>query len=214
MTHILNILRSGGLVMIPLGLLSLVALAIVLERFWRLRSGNFMKPAVVSTLRELLVGGHFKQAVTYCKSNPGPFSDLVATLVENRFAPYDELKQIMEDTARHRLYGLQRGLGALGTIVAGAPLLGLLGTVIGMIKIFSVVASAGSQVTEALSLGISEALITTASGLIIAIPALFAHSFLESRAGGIITDMETQLIDLLHFVRRSEGKTEDEEEAA
>ena len=214
MTHILNILKSGGVVMIPLGLLSLVALAIVLERLWRLRSGNYMKAATVSTVRELLAGGHFAQTLSFCKSSVGPFSDLVATLVENRHAPYDELKQIMEDTARHRLYGLQRGLGALGTIVAGAPLLGLLGTVIGMIKIFSVVATAGSQVTEALSLGISEALVTTASGLIIAIPALFAHSFLEARAGNIITDMETELIDLLHFVRRAEERNGDGGEAA
>ena len=82
-----------------------------------------------------------------------------------------------------------------GTIVAGAPLLGLLGTVVGMIKIFSVVATAGSQVTEALSLGISEALVTTASGLIIAIPALFAHSFLEARAGGLLVPHSLALGD-------------------
>ena len=205
MTHILDILSSGGPVMIPLGLLSMVALAIVIERFWMLRASKYMQPATVATLNELLAGGRFNQAVDYCRRNPGPFSDLVATLVENRHAPYDELKQIMEDTARHRLHNLQRGLAALGTIVAGAPLLGLLGTVVGMIKIFAVVATAGSQVTEALSLGISEALVTTASGLIIAIPALFAHSFLEARAGSIISEMEILLIDLMHFVRHSDS---------
>lgn len=214
MNHMLNILRSGGPVMIPLGLLSLVALAIVIERLWMLRTAKFIKPGVISTIRELLVGSRFDQAIDYCRRNPGPFQDLVATLIENRNAPYDELKQIMEDTARHRLHSLQRGLAALGTIVAGAPLLGLLGTVIGMIKIFAVVATAGSQVTEQLSLGISEALVTTASGLIIAIPALFTHSYLEGRSGAIITEMEAQLIDLLHLVRRpetSEPEEEDEE---
>ncbi|MCK5378053.1 MAG: MotA/TolQ/ExbB proton channel family protein [Acidobacteria bacterium] len=211
MTHILRILSSGGLVMIPLGLLSLVAVAIVIERFWTLRASRYMQPTTVATLNELLAGGRFKQAVDYCRRNPGPYADLVATLVENRHAPYDELKQIMEDTARHRLHNLQRGLAALGTIVAGAPLLGLLGTVVGMIKIFAVVATAGSQVTEALSMGISEALVTTASGLIIAIPTLFTHSFLEARAGGIIAEMEIRLIDLMHFVRRSD---EDDEVAA
>lgn len=210
MTHIFNILSSGGPVMIPLALLSLVALAIVIERLWMLRGSNYMQPTTVATLNELLAGGRFKQAIDYCRRNPGPYADLVATMVENRNAPYDELKQIMEDTARHRLQNLQRGLGALGTIVAGAPLLGLLGTVVGMIKIFAVVATAGSQVTEALSLGISEALVTTASGLIIAIPALFTHSFLEARAAGIISDMEIRLIDLLHFVRRAETENDDE----
>jgi biopolymer transport protein ExbB len=212
MNHMLNILNSGGPVMIPLGFLSLVALAIVVERLWMLRGSRYMKPGVVSTLRELLTAGNFNQAVDYCDRNPGPFPALVAALVENRHAPYDELKQIMEDTARLRLRSLQRGLAALGTIVAGAPLLGLLGTVIGMIKIFAVVATAGSQVTEQLSLGISEALVTTASGLIIAIPSLFTHSFLEARAGAIITEMETQIIDLLHLVRRPVGESVGEDD--
>ncbi len=210
MTHFLRILYSGGPVMIPLALLSLVALAIVIERLWVLRASNYMKPTTVATLNELLSAHRFKQAIDYCRRNPGPFADLVATMVENREAPYDELKQIMEDTARHRLHSLQRGLAALGTVVAGAPLLGLLGTVLGMIKIFAVVASAGSQVTEALSLGISEALVTTASGLIIAIPALFTHSFLEARAAAIIDEMEVRLIELLHFVRRPDESDDDE----
>jgi biopolymer transport protein ExbB len=97
--------------------------------------------------------------------------------------------------------GLQRGLPALATIVAGAPLLGLLGTVIGMIKIFSVVASSGSGITEQLSSGISQALITTATGLVIAIPALFTHSYLESRAVAILSEIEAQILDFLHLVR-------------
>ena len=96
MTHILNILKSGGLVMIPLGLLSLVALAIVIERLWVLRAGNYMRTSEVSTLREILAAARFSHAIDYCKRSPGPFTDLVATLVENRHAPYDELKQILE----------------------------------------------------------------------------------------------------------------------
>lgn len=210
MTHVVKVLTSGGPVMIPLALVSLVALAIVIERLWVLRASRYMKPATVTTLNQLLAGGRFRQAIDFCHRNPGPFPDLVATMVENRQAPYDELKQVLEDTARLRLHGLQRGLGALGTIVAGAPLLGLLGTVLGMIQIFSVVASAGTQVTEALSQGISQALITTASGLIIAIPALFTHSFLEARATAIVTEMESRLVDYLHFVRRGYDDDGDE----
>jgi biopolymer transport protein ExbB len=130
--------------------------------------------------------------------------------VENRYAPYQELKEILEDTGRLQLMSLQRGLPALATIVAGAPLLGLLGTVIGMIKIFSVVATSGSGITEQLSSGISQALITTATGLVIAIPALFTHSYLEARAVGILSDIEAQILDFLHLVRRHEevGGTE------
>jgi biopolymer transport protein ExbB len=134
----------------------------------------------------------------------------VTALVDNRQAPYDELKEILEDTGRRELLGLQRGLGALATIVAGAPLLGLLGTVLGMIKIFTVVAAAGSGITEQLASGIAQALITTATGLIIAIPTLFTHSVLEGRAVSILAEIEQQLLDFLHLVRRPDEEEQEE----
>ena len=206
-----DILVSGGPVMIPLGILSMVALAIIIERLWMLRSRNFLQPATVQTLSGLLASNKYRGAVDYCRRHPGPFTGLVTALVENRQAPYDELKQILEDTGRLELMGLQRGLQALATIVAGAPLLGLLGTVIGMIKIFAVVATAGSSITEQLSSGISQALITTATGLVIAIPALFTHSYLEAKAVGILSEIEAQILDFLHLVREHE-KVSDEED--
>jgi len=197
--------------MIPLGILSMVALAIIIERLWSLRRTNFLQPATVQTLSGLLASDKYRAAVEYCRRHPGPFTGLVTALVENRQAPYDELKQILEDTGRLQLMSLQRGLPALATIVAGAPLLGLLGTVIGMIKIFAVVASAGSSITEQLSSGISQALITTATGLVIALPALFTHAYLESRAVGILSDIEAQILDFLHLVREHE-RVRDEED--
>ena len=206
-----DILISGGPVMIPLGILSMVAFAIIIERLWILRRGNFLQAAIVQTLSGLLASNKYRGAIDYCRRHPGPFADLVTALVENRRAPYEELKEILEDTGRLQLMGLQRGLPALATIVAGAPLLGLLGTVIGMIKIFAVVATAGSSINEQLSAGISQALITTATGLVIAIPALFIHSYLESRAIGILSDIEAQILDFLHLVREHE-KVEDEED--
>ena len=194
-----DILISGGPVMIPLGVLSMVAVAIIMERLWVLRRSNFLENSTVQTLSGLLASDKFQGAIDFGHRHPGPFTDLVIALVENRRAPYDELREILEDTGRLQLMGLQRGLPALGTIVAGAPLLGLLGTVIGMIKIFSVVATAGSGITEALSSGISQALITTATGLVIAIPALFVHSYLESRALTILADIEAQILSLIHI---------------
>jgi len=118
---VIEILKSGGPVMIPLMTLSLVAVAIILERLWFLRRSNYLKEETVSTLSHYLGERQFKAAVGYCKVNPGPFNRLVSTMIENRFAPYDELKEILEDTGRRELLGLQRGLPALGTIVAGAP---------------------------------------------------------------------------------------------
>jgi biopolymer transport protein ExbB len=197
--------------MIPLGVLSLVALAIIIERLWVLRRSNFLQNSTVETLSGLLASDKFQGTIDFCRRHPGPFTDLVTALVENRRAPYEELKEILEDTGRLQLASLQRGLPALATIVAGAPLLGLLGTVIGMIKIFSVVATAGSGITEQLSSGISQALITTATGLVIAIPALFTHSYLEARAIGILSDIEAQILDFLHLVREH-AMEEDEDD--
>ncbi|MCP4896995.1 MAG: MotA/TolQ/ExbB proton channel family protein [bacterium] len=201
-----DILISGGPVMIPLGMLSLVALAIVMERLWVLRRANYLKSDQVSALSQRLAIREYKDALKFCRRHPGPFTELVYVLIENRTAPYDELKEILEDSGRRQLLGLQRGLGALATIVAGAPLLGLLGTVLGMISIFRVVAGAGSGITDQLAAGISQALITTATGLIIAIPLLFLHSFLEARAVGILTEIEAQMVDFLHLVRRPDAE--------
>ena len=208
----IDIYRSGGPTMYPLGLLSVVAVAIILERLWVLRSSNYLEPGIVHALSGLLGGRDYKAASDYCRRHLGPFTELVHTLVENRHAPYDELKEILEDTGRRQLLGLQRGLPALATIVGGAPLLGLLGTVLGMIAIFKAVATGGTGITEQLATGISQALITTATGLIIAIPALFTHAFLEARAVSIIADIEAQMMDYLHLVRRPDIDIDEEGE--
>ena len=94
----IDILISGGPVMIPLGMLSLVAFAIILDRLWVLRRSNFMQNSTVETLSGLLAGNKYRGAVDYCRRYPGPFTDLVTALVENRQAPYDELKEILEDS--------------------------------------------------------------------------------------------------------------------
>ncbi len=195
-------LIKGGPVMIPLALLSIVALAIILERLWTLRPARFLDPAHVAVLSELLAGGDYARAAAYCRDHEGPFSTLVSTLIENRSAPYEELRELLEDTGRHQLRQLQRGLPALATVVSAAPLLGLLGTVLGMIKVFESVSLSGAVRGEQLSAGIATALITTATGLVIAIPALFLHSYLESRADDLLHAIEARTIELAHLVRR------------
>jgi biopolymer transport protein ExbB len=198
----IDVLVSGGPVMVPLLLLSLLALAIIIERMWALRRRNFLDEKTVSTLSQLLVQRDFERADEFCRRHPGPFTQLVSTLIQYRDAPYEEIKEALEDTGRRELKGLERGLPALSTVVAGAPLLGLLGTVLGMIKIFAVVATTGTGVAEKLSEGIAEALITTATGLIIAIPVLFVYAYLEGRAENILSDIEEQIADFTHLVRK------------
>ncbi len=210
----IDILISGGPVMIPLALLSLLAVAIILERLWVLRPSSFVADTEVNTLTQLLAQRDYEHVQEYCRRHPGPFTELVTTLVENRTAPYDELRELLEDVGRRQLRSLERGLPALATIASGAPLLGLLGTVLGMMKIFAAVASSGTAIAEKLSLGIAEALVTTATGLIIAIPALFIHAYLESRAEGILAEIEAKLLDFMHLVRRRAAQPAEGEEGS
>jgi biopolymer transport protein ExbB len=196
---------KGGPVMFPLAALSIVGLAIIIERLWTLRPSRFLDPAQVAVVTELLAARDFGRALTYCDEHDGPFPTLVHTLVENRAAPYDELRELLEDNGRHELRQLQRGLPALATVVASAPLLGLLGTVLGMIQVFEAVSLEGTVRGDLLSGGIAQALITTAAGLIIAIPALFLHSYLDGRADELLHSIEARIIELLHLVRRQES---------
>lgn len=192
----------GGPVMYPLLVLSLLGLAIVVERLLVLREKNFLDPGQLAVLGELLAAGEFARAREYCAGHNGPLAVLVATLLDNRTAPYDELKELLEDTGRHQLRFLERGLGALATVVAAAPLLGLLGTVLGMIQVFEAVSLAGTVRGEQLSAGIAQALITTAAGLIIAIPMLFLHAYLDGKAQSLVQAIEARTLEFLHLVRR------------
>ena len=198
-------LIRGGPIMIPLVALSIVGVAIILERLWTLRESRFLAPTEVAVVTELLSAHDFPRAAAYCRDHEGPFATLVQTLIDNRHAPYDELRELLEDTARHHLRQLQRGLPALATVVAAAPLLGLLGTVLGMIQVFEAVSTVGLARGQLLSGGIAQALITTAAGLFIAIPALFLHSYLDGRAENLVHAIEAHMIDLLHLVRRAEN---------
>jgi biopolymer transport protein ExbB len=204
---------QGGPVMYPLLLLSLLGVAIVVERLLVLREKTLLDPAQVAVLGELLAARDYARAREYCAGQSGPLPVLVATLLDNRTAPYDELKELLEDTGRHQLRFLQRGLGALATVVAAAPLLGLLGTVLGMIQVFEAVSLAGAVRGEQLSAGIAQALITTAAGLIIAIPLLFLHAYLEGRAEGLVHAIEARTLEFLHLVRRPPGGSGDSERA-
>lgn len=196
---------KGGPVMYPLAALSILALAIIIERLLVLRERRFLDPADVAVVSQLLAARDFARALGYCRERQGPFATLVSTLIDNRNAPYDELREIMEDTGRHQLRQLQRGLSGLATVVSAAPLLGLLGTVLGMIQVFDAVSATGTGRGEYLAGGIAQALITTAAGLIIAIPTLFMHSYLETRAESLVHAIEARAIEFLHLVRHHQA---------
>lgn len=203
---IIELFNAGGLVMWPLLICSLVAVAITIERLFALRRANLLNPTVVERIAGLAEGGRLDRALAFCKENPGMFSGIIASGLEMADLGEREsaAKEAVEDAGRHESVKLSRYLGTLGTIVGISPLLGLFGTVIGMIDVFKTIAESGAGQAAALSSGISQALITTATGLLVAIPSLVAYNFLNEKVTYIVSDLESESIRVLRAVYRGE----------
>ena len=207
----LDLFMKGGWVMYPLVFSSILALAVALERFWYLRKRKVLIPEIISVLDQIKTPGDLHLAKSICDKFGGPFSRIVQTGINNRDLPAEELRILVEDEGRQEVRILQRGLVTLETIAAVAPLMGLLGTVLGMIKVFNVIETLGVGQAKALSGGISEALITTATGLIIGIPVYIAYNYFNNRAEAFILDMEKYVILLLNKLIRFRRKENQEE---
>jgi biopolymer transport protein ExbB len=150
-----------------------------------------------------------EQAEDYCERRPGALTNIVAAALDARKEPPEGIRQVVVDQGRQEVPRLQRYLGVLGTVASVSPLLGLLGTVLGMIEVFRVVSAQGIGQAESLAGGISEAMITTAAGLTIAIPALVAYNFFSDKANGLILEMERLALRFIKQIvqqRKPEGE--------
>ena len=188
--------------MYPLFLSSILAMAIVLERFWSLRRKRILIPQIIAVIDQIKTPEDFALARSVSEKFEGPFSRIVLICIDNRDLPLEELRAMVEDEGRQQVRSLNRGLPMLETIAGVAPLLGLLGTVLGMIKVFNVIQTLGVGQAKALSGGIAEALVTTATGLIIGIPALIFFNYFQSRAEGLILDIEKHTLTLINKIIR------------
>jgi biopolymer transport protein ExbB len=184
------ILVKGGPVMIPLALFSVVGLAVVIEKIFSLRAEKVLRREIIDCIESVRTPGDIPMAIKICQRNEGPFANIIRTGLEGSGAPLTIVRQTMEDVGRREVRRLSRFLVVLETVAAASPLLGLLGTVFGMIKVFSVISIAGVGQAGLLSGGIAEALITTAYGLSIGIPALIAFNFFDSRVDGMVNKIE------------------------
>lgn len=193
----LELIKAGGWVMLPIILLSVLALAIILERFWTLRRREVLPPGLGEEVREWARGRNLDPKHIDVLRRNSPLGELLAAGLDVRHRPREIIKERIEDVGRHVAYRLERFLNALGTIAAVGPLLGLLGTVFGMIEMFLDILTSGVGDANRLAGGIGQALITTAAGLCLAIPALMFHRYLRGRVTGYIIDMEKQAIALL-----------------
>lgn len=203
----LELIKAGGLLMWPIILCSIIAMAIIGERFWSLREIKIVPKNLVAKVWQWQKVGHLDKKRIQDLRDSSPLGMVLAAGLVNRKHSREIMKESIEETGRHVAHDLERFLNTLGTIASISPLLGLLGTVIGMIKVFTVITSLGVGDPSILSEGISEALITTAAGLSVAIPSLMFHRFFRGKIDGLIITMEQEalkMVEVMHGIRESE----------
>lgn len=193
-------LASGGPVMIPIGIASIVGLAAFLERMWTLRRGRVVPQSFCIELIELVRQERWNDAVTLCRKKDSPIARILEVAVQARHEPRSLIKERVEEVGRREAADLERYLPVLATCGSIGPLLGLLGTVQGMIQTFAAIGEGGIGQMEFVAAGISIALICTFSGLVVAIPSVMGHRFLASKVEGLLVDMEEVAIGVIDLL--------------
>lgn len=195
-----ELLKAGGILMVPIVACSILALAIVLERFWSLRASRIAPSQSINELWRSIKKKELNGRKLKALQASSPLGRILAGGLSNAKHGREVMKESIEHEAGQVIHDLERFLNPLGTIATITPLLGLLGTVIGMIKVFAEIQLAGVGNAGNLAGGISEALITTAAGLSVAIPALICHRYFIRRVDELVVNMEQEAIKLVEVV--------------
>lgn len=196
-----ELVKAGGWIMLPIIMCSIAAAGIVAERLWTLRPSRVTPPHLLGQVWKLIKDKKLSNQKLKELRADSPLGEILAAGLANSKHGREIMKECIEEAAARVIHDLERYLNALGTIAGIAPLLGLLGTVLGMIEIFSAFMGSGMSNASLLASGISKALITTAAGLIVAIPALFFHRFLMRRVEELVIGMEQEAIKLVEVVQ-------------
>jgi biopolymer transport protein ExbB len=198
----LAILSKGGIVMYLILFISLVGVVIIVERLLFFRRIRIDEDKMINRMRVTLEKHHFDEALAICENNPSPFSSLMRIGIENRIHDTRLIKELILEGASQEIPALEKFLSSLGTIAHVAPLLGLLGTVTGNIRAFGILGSFGAVGDPSLlAKGISEALLTTAAGIIVAIPTLAFYNYLVSKVNHLIIRMENRVNEMILILK-------------
>lgn len=200
-----EIVKAGGIVMVPIILASIVAAAIFLERLWTLQQRRVLPAELTEKVWRWVEQRQIQDKHIVALQQNSPLGKILAAGLANRHRDRAVIKEAIEDTGRHVVHELERFINALGTIASISPLLGLLGTVLGMIRTFNTLNTGGVGNPAALAGGIAEALITTAAGLTVAIPALLAYKYLRGRVANLVVEMEKEAIKLVQSIEAGEA---------
>ena len=197
-----ELLKSGGFLIWPILLCSVIALAIVIERFIALKAKEVVPPELIEKIGKLLKKGNLDSQTIDDIEEGSLLGRVLAAGLRNPNQHRVVVKEAIEEAGRHVIHDLEKHLQTLGTIAAITPLLGLLGTVIGMIKVFAAITTFGVGDPQALAEGISEALVTTAAGLSVGIPSLMFHRFFRGKVNELTIDMEQQALKFMQILQR------------
>ncbi len=201
-----EIIKSGGWLMWPLIICSVIAMAIIVERFWSLQKNKVVPPDLVKNVWRLAREQGLDDVTLQRLRSSSSLGFILSAGLANSHHGRDVMKECIEEAGRQVVHKLERFLNALGTIASIAPLLGLLGTVVGMIQAFSSIVTHGVGDPSVLAGGISVALLTTAAGLTVAIPSLIFHRYFERLVDEYVVTMEAEalkLVDILHGDREA-----------
>lgn len=199
-----EIIKTGGWLMIPIVLCSIAAVAIVLERFWSLQKNRVAPPNLVAKIWQMDQNKQLTDEAIQDIYESSSLGRILATGLKSRTKSREIMRENIEEAGRYVSFELRHFLTTLGTIAAISPLLGLLGTVVGMIQVFTVITSVGVGDPGELAGGISTALITTAAGITVAIPSIFFVRFLRRKIEGLVVEMEAEAIKLVELMRVQE----------
>lgn len=195
-----ELVQAGGWLMIPILLCSVIAAAIIVERLWTLRQKKVIPEKLLTGIWNLLSNDALTEQHISEIENGSPLGRVLAAGLINRHLSRDLIRESIEENGRHVVHEMERFMNTLGTISTIAPLLGLLGTVIGMIRVFTAITVIGIGDPAQLAGGISEALITTAAGLSVAIPALIFHRHLKRKIDELVVAMEQEAMKLVEYL--------------
>jgi len=201
----IELVREGGWLMLPILLCSVIALGITLERLWTLRTKKVCPDHLLAEVWLWVKNGEVNAKRVEALRRHSPLGRVLAAGLQYRNDSRALMKESIEDTGRHAVHALERYLNTLGTVAAITPLLGLLGTVVGIMKVFAVITTQGTANAQALAGGIAEALITTAAGLAIAIPTLIVYRYFRGKVDDLVARMEADAVKLVEALgsRRS-----------
>lgn len=198
---------KGGWIMIPLLLLSILTIYIFGERWWALRKASQIDENFMRNIHDYIHEGKIKAAINLCQSQETPIARLIEKGIERIGRPLTDIQTAVENMGNVEISRLEKGMPYLATIAGGAPMLGFLGTVIGMIQAFYNMSQAGSNVDiTLLSGGIYTAMVTTVAGLIVGIIAYFGYNYLVARIDNIVYKMESNTIEFMDLLHEPAGK--------